>query len=130
VLTFLYLGSSNFAEVCKRHRKELEMDGAQMSMRELTDRIAKIERQNRFWRFGVIFVLVMLACSLVTAVRAEQDTKPALLRADTVEAHHFILKNADGTTVGVWSTKDENGNLTLYSATGKLTFSTEPRVAQ
>lgn len=106
------------------------MDSAQMSIRDLTNRIAKIERQNRFWKFGAIFVLLMLACSLVTAVRAEQDTKPALLRADTVEAQHFLLKNADGTTVGIWSTKDGNGNLTVYSATGKLTSSTEPRVVQ
>jgi hypothetical protein len=106
------------------------MDSEQMSIREMTDRIAKIERQNRFWKFGAILALVMLACSLVTAVRAEQDTKPALLRAGTIEAQHFLLKNADGTTVGIWSTKDGNGNLTLYSTTGRLTFSTEPRVSQ
>lgn len=105
------------------------MDDNQADLRKLAGRIAKLERQNRFWKWGAVLMLVMLAFSLVTGLRA-QETAQAPLRAKTIEAERFILRGADGSVQGQWAVTPGGGKLTLWSPDGKVIWSSEPRVQQ
>lgn len=102
----------------------------QADFQKLAGRIAKLERQNRFWKWGGVLVLLMLAFSLVTGLRAQEAGAQAPMRAKTIEAERFILRGADGSVQGQWSVTPGGGKLTLWSPDGKVIWSSEPRVQQ
>lgn len=93
----------------------------------LTRRVAKLERQNRFWRFGGLLAVAALAFSLTAEVRAQQGRKEAPLRAESVEAQHFVLIDQNGKTLGELVVSPRGGSLNLYGPDGKVIFSTTPR---
>ncbi len=104
------------------------MDTPATELQLLADRIAKLERQNRFWKVGGVLAVMALASLLAVGVRAQQEWPRATQRAKTIEAEAFVLTDANGVTKGEFSTKDGNPILQLYGPTGKVIWSTSPRM--
>jgi hypothetical protein len=93
----------------------------------LSNRIAKLERQNRFWKIGGVLAALALAALVAIGVRAQEFRGP-MQRAKVIEAEEFVLTDANGVTKGEFSTKDGNPILQLYGPTGKVIWSTNPRM--
>src|SRR5690242_1691090 len=104
------------------------MDTSATQLQLLANRIAKLERQNRFWKIGGVLAALALASLLAVGVRAQQEWPRPMERAKVIEAGAFVLTDANGVTKGEFSTKDGNPILELYGPTGKLIWSTNPRV--
>jgi hypothetical protein len=101
------------------NRTELSLEG-------LVDRIAKLERQNRFWRIGGVLAALLFVCSLAVGVRAQQNgdlERPV----KSLEAQAFVLKDADGTTRGVFTVSKGVPKLELFGANGRISWSTDTR---
>jgi len=104
------------------------MDTQATDLQLLANRIAKLERQNRFWKIGGVLAALALASLLAVGVRAQQEWLRATQRAKLIEAQDFVLTDANGITKGEFSTKDGNPILELYGPTGKVIWSTNPRM--
>ncbi|MFZ0884312.1 MAG: hypothetical protein WAN14_13020 [Candidatus Acidiferrales bacterium] len=65
-----------------------------------------------------------MSYSLFPRVLHAQEQAPA---PKTITAERFILKNEQGTTVGVFGLKDGKANITLFDSTGRVIWSTEVR---
>jgi hypothetical protein len=66
----------------------------------LLTRMKKVEGQNRFWKMAGLLALLTLGVSQVANLTAGQKDQDAPLRAKTVEAQTFLLKDAAGTLMG------------------------------
>lgn len=106
------------------------MNENRTEIHQLAGRIARLERQNRFWKLGGLLALVMLALSLVAGLRAQETQAQMLLRGRTVEAQRFLLKGADGRVLGEWSSTMGGGAIALYSPDGKVIWSSAPRIQE
>jgi len=111
------------------------MRASQDGTLELAERVAKLERQNRFWKIGGIAAIVALACSLTAGVWAQARVLPRgaerAFRSRTVEAEHFVLKDASGATRGEFSVTPQGPVLEIFGPAGKVIWSTRsgPRPA-
>lgn len=94
----------------------------------LANRIAKLERQNRFWKIGGVLAVLALASLLAFSVRAQQEWPRPTERAKLIEAEAFVLTDANGVTKGEFSTKGGSPSLQLYGSNGKVIWSTNPRM--
>jgi hypothetical protein len=102
---------------------------------ELTDancntlraRVRKLEVQTRIWQVAGLLVLLALGFSRTANVMAQQAGQATPLRATTVEAQDFLLKDAGGTVMGQLTVRDGKPALELYDASGKITWSTTTR---
>ncbi len=103
------------------------MDTPATELQLLANRIAKLERQNRFWKIGGVLAALALGSLLAIGVRAQESRRPTQ-RANLIEAGAFVLTDASGVTKGEFSTKDGNPILELYGPTGKVIWSTNPRM--
>jgi hypothetical protein len=72
------------------------MTGTEIDFNELVERVLKLERQNRRWKIASFLLLFVVASSLATGLVAQERIEPPLMRAKTVEAQSFLLKDADG----------------------------------
>lgn len=102
------------------------MESSIEETRNMTDRVAKLERENRFWKLGALLAILALSVSLTAGVRAQERAN--LLRAGTVEAQHFILTNLNGKDMGRITIENGRPLIELYDSNGKVIFSTESRV--
>jgi hypothetical protein len=108
------------------------MNENRTDIQQLAGRIAKLERQNRFWRLGGLLALLMLALSLVAGLRAQDVRSQMPYRGNTVEAQRFLLKGSDGKILGEWSASSRAGGgaIALYSPDGKVIWSSAPRIQE
>ncbi|MGC2331375.1 MAG: hypothetical protein WA581_07975 [Candidatus Acidiferrales bacterium] len=100
---------------------------AEADWRRLVERMEKLERQNRLWKLGSVLAALVLVLSVALGTRAQQQRDEAL-RAKTVEAETFLLKDSDGVTRGELTVVNGIPVLQLYNANGKVFWSTVPRV--
>lgn len=100
----------------------------QVDVRQLAGRIAKLERQNRFFKWGGLLAVVVLALVLGAGLRAQEMQTPSPYRGNTIEAQRFLLKNSSGRILGEWAATPDGGALALYSPDGKVIWSSEPRI--
>ena len=110
------------------------METSKPEMYLLAARIAKLETQNRFWKLAGVIAMLMLACSLVAGVAAQQ--RPGVIPlGQQLRAESFVLTDANGATRGEFGIK--NGSpvlrlygpdpvLELYGPDGKVIWSTKP----
>jgi hypothetical protein len=100
------------------------MQMAETHHKDLLARVMKLERQNRFLRTAGFLVALVLGLSLTANVTAQEKARTSPLRASTVEARTFVLKDASGTVRGRMTVDDGESVLELFDATGKVTWST------
>jgi hypothetical protein len=102
---------------------------------ELTDanyntllaRVRKLELQTRLWQIVGLLALSTLGFSRTANLMAQQVGQAAPLRATTVEAQDFLLKDTSGAVMGQLTVRDGKPALELYDASGKVTWSTTTR---
>jgi len=106
----------------------MDMAACDLELQHLGDRVAKLERQNRFWRLGGLFGALLFACSLAIGVKAQQDHGNIIPPSKSIESESFVLTDAAGVTRGELTVKNGEPQLELYNAGGKVTWSTRSRI--
>jgi hypothetical protein len=104
------------------------MQIAEHDYNSLLGRMKKLEGQNRMWKIAGPLVLLTLGLSLTANVTAQQKAQDAPIRATTVEAQKFLLRDTAGTVMGQLTVRDGKPVLELYDVAGKVTWSTKQRV--
>lgn len=99
------------------------MTKAEINLTELVGRVRKLERQNRRWRLATLLLLFVVASSLATGLVAQERIEPPLMRAKTVEAQSFLLKDADGNIRGRMNLRGDRPTCELYDKSGKVVWS-------
>jgi hypothetical protein len=99
------------------------MTKTEIEFTELGDRVRKLERQNRRWQLATLFLLFVVASSLATGLVAQERIEPPLMRAKTVEAQSFLLKDADGNIRGRMNLRGDRPTFELYDKSGKVVWS-------
>jgi ferric-dicitrate binding protein FerR (iron transport regulator) len=100
-----------------------ESEGPFLRARELEARVKRLERQNRRWKIGGIAAVAALAFSLAATAWAQQRNAMPF-RTPTVEAEHFVLKDASGVTRGEFTMTANGPVLQLFGPGGRVIWST------
>jgi hypothetical protein len=102
------------------------MAEAEVSLQELALRVGALEKQNRGWKIFSLLALLLLALSLTAGVRAQGQGQvgPDLLRAKSVEAQGFVLKDQLGGVRATLRVKGDRAMLEIYDSTGRVVWST------
>jgi hypothetical protein len=96
---------------------------SEVDLHGMSERIRKLEIQNRRWKFASLLVLLVFASSLTMGLMAEERIAPPLVRAQTVEANAFLLKDADGSVRGRLVMRASKPILEFYDEGGKVIWS-------
>ncbi len=72
------------------------MDFTQSELHLLAARVEKLEAQNRRWKLAGVFFALSSVSLVVMAAKPADRIEPPVVRAGTVEAQEFILKDTDG----------------------------------
>jgi hypothetical protein len=104
------------------------MGTSDVELQGLVKRVAKLERQNRFWKLSGLLAALIFATSLAIGVKAQQEHPNIAPALKSIEAQAFVLTDADGVTRGSFTAKNGVPRLELYSSAGKVTWSTSPRI--
>jgi hypothetical protein len=96
----------------------------------LLARVGKLEAKQRMWKRATLFVVAALGLAFAANVTAQENAPGSGLRATTVEAQKFQLRDAQGRLTGLMTIEDGKPILQLYDADGNVTWSTEPRAAR
>ena len=100
------------------------MTTAEVDLQELALRVRALEKQSRRWKIFSLLALLLLAFSMTTGLRAQGDLEPSLLRAKSVEAQGFALKDFAGNVRAALRMKDSRPVLELYDSFGRVMWST------
>jgi hypothetical protein len=103
------------------------MTRPEIDFNELLERVRNLERQNRRWKFASFLLLFVLASSLATGLVAQERIEPPLMRAKTVEAQSFLLKDTDGNIRGQMNMRAGRPTFELYDRSGKVVWSAPTR---
>jgi hypothetical protein len=99
------------------------MRTSEVDLHGILERIGKLETQNRRWKFVSLFVLLIFVSTLTMGVMAQERIAPPLVRAQTVEANTFLLRDADGSVRGRLVMRSSKPVLEFYDAGGKVIWS-------
>ena len=91
-----------------------------MQENDLCQRMERLERSNRRWRLGAL--LLGLAC-LVLLLAGFDFAQPNVMKARTVEAQSFVLRDADGQIRARMAIGDDGSRLTFFDEQGKVVSS-------
>lgn len=103
------------------------MQMADTDYNSLLARMKKVEGQNRIWKTAGLLALLALGLSLTANLTAAQKDQDTPLRAKTVEAQTFLLKDAAGALMGRMTVTEGQPVLELYAPSGEVTWSTNTR---
>jgi len=91
-----------------------------MQEKELFQRIERLERASRRWKMAGL--LLALVC-LVLVFTGFDYAQPFVMKARTVEAQSFVLRDADGQIRARMAIGDDGPRLTFYDEQGKIVSS-------
>jgi hypothetical protein len=106
------------------------MTTSEVDLRGMLERIQKLEAQNRRWKFASLLVLLVFASTLTIGVMAQERIAPPLVRAQTVEANTFLLRDTYGVVRGRLVMRAYKPILEFYDEGGKVIWSapTNPKL--
>ncbi len=83
----------------------------------LTQRLDRLERQNRWWKILGVSAMAILGLAVFVGATGSKEK----IQAQTVEARNFVLRDADGQAVGTLGLEKEHGwpVLALTNANGE-----------
>jgi hypothetical protein len=93
----------------------------------LLARVKRLGVETRIWQIAGLLLLLTAGFSRVVNVKAQENSPTAPMRATTVEAQNFLLKDAAGKVMGQLTVRDGKAQLDLYDGSGKVTWSTNTR---
>ena len=93
----------------------------------LLARMKKVEGQNRVWKMAGLLALLTLGFLQTANLTARQKDQDAPLRAKTVEAQTFLLKDDAGTLMGRMTVSNGQPVLELYDSSGGIIWTTSTR---
>lgn len=76
------------------------MEASDEHIRALTIRIEKLEIQNRRWKLGSIGLLLSVTALTIVGAAHSDAVDPSVIRAKTVEATNFVLRDDSGRVRG------------------------------
>jgi len=91
-----------------------------MPENQLLQRIERLEHSNRKWRLAA---LVLLLCCLVVLLAGFDYPQPNLVKARSVEAQTFVLRDADGQVRARMAIGDDGPRLSFFDEQGKVVSS-------
>ena len=100
------------------------MDNAEVNLQDLALRVRVVEKQTRRWKFLSFLALLLLGFSIAAGVRAQGDLQPNLIRAKSIEAQGFALKDFSGSVRAALRMKGDRPVLELYDSAGRVVWST------
>jgi len=62
----------------------------------LAERVEKLETQNRWWKIASVLSALFCISLLLLGAKAADRSESTIVRAHTIEAQDFILKDEDG----------------------------------
>lgn len=72
------------------------MNSLNSELEILAERVEKLEAQNRWWKLGSVMIALSCISFLLLGAKAADRSDSTVVRARTVEAQDFILKDEDG----------------------------------
>ncbi len=87
----------------------------------LSERLRKLETQNRRWKLSAVVLGLVLASSLTLAMKP-RDSSKSVLRADTVETRNLELTNRRGEVLARFTVNPatDQASIVLYNPEGKV----------
>jgi hypothetical protein len=104
------------------------MPRTEIELNDLLERVHKLEIQNRRWKLASVVLIFVVASSLATGIVAQERIEPPLMRAKTVEAQTFVLKDVDGNIRGQMNMRAGKPTFELYDRDGKVVWSASTKV--
>lgn len=95
-----------------------------MPENELARRVERLEQANRRWRLAA---LILLLGWLVLLLPGFDFAQPNLVKARSVEAQNFVLRDADGQVGARMAIGDDGPSLSFYDEHGTVTSSLPPK---
>jgi hypothetical protein len=130
-------GGSKEVPGCLRNGLKIQNGGFGMSdsnpdIALLSQRISALEKVNRRWRMGGLFLFILLvAAASLTGYRAYAQLRaPAMPKAvaSAVAAREFVLMGANGQIMGRIAVIDGKPALQFYDSTGQLWWYAPPKM--
>ncbi len=90
---------------------------------ELIARFECLERDNRRWKTASIVALVVLLAMLLVGFKTADFSQPDLVRAHSVEAQSFVLRDAGGQIRARMAVAEDGARLTFFDEQGKVVSS-------
>jgi len=91
-----------------------------MQENELIQRVERLERGNRRWKLAA---LVLLLGCLVLLLAGFDYPQPFLVKARSVEAQNFVLRDADGQVRARMAISEDGPRLSFFDEQGKVVSS-------
>jgi len=88
-----------------------------MTENELMQRVERLERENRRWKVTVL--LLLLGC-LVLLLAGFDYPQPFLVKARSVEAQNFVLRDADGQVRARMAISEDGPRLSFFDEHGDV----------
>jgi len=95
-----------------------------MPENELTQRIERLEQASRKWKLAA---LVLLLGWLVLLLAGFDFAQPNLVKARSIEAQSFILRDADGQIRARMAIGDDGPRLSFFDEHGAVVSSLPPK---
>lgn len=95
----------------------------------LEERLARLEKQGRWWRASALALALVLGV-LLTAAFTQQDFDHGFIlppRPQGIRARAFLLTDRQGKVHGEWTIEGDQPVLKLYGADGKVLWFAPPR---
>jgi len=91
-----------------------------MEENQLLQRLERLEQANRRWKLAA---LIMLMACLVLLAAGFDFAQPNLVKARSVEAQNFVLRDADGQIRARMAIGDDGPRLSFFDEQGNVVSS-------
>ncbi len=96
------------------------------------ERLARLEKQERWWRAGALSLALLLGVLLTAAFAGQNQFDRGFIlppqRPEGIRARAFLLTDREGKVQGEWTTEGGQPVLKFYGANGKVLWFAPPRV--
>ena len=91
-----------------------------MQENDLCQRMERLEKSNCRWRLGALLLALL---SLVLLLAGFDFAQPSVMKARTVEAQSFVLRDGDGQIRARMAITDDGPRLSFFDEQGKVVSS-------
>ena len=103
-----------------------------MAGRQVEERLARLEKQQRRWRAAALTLAVAVGVLLTAAFAGQNEFDRGFILPhppEGVRARSFVLTDQSGKVQGEWTTEGGQPVLRFYGPNGKVLWLAPPRTA-